>query len=87
MKQRTEITFETKETIRLSHSRPWTSRFCNACGDLTDMATPRAIAVLADVGERAIFRLIEEGMVHFIDDGGIYVCLHSLADNKVEVKK
>jgi len=87
MPQRTEITFETEETIRLRARRSHANKFCPSCRDLVDMATPRAIAILAGVSERTIFRLIEDGKVHFVEDEGIYVCLNSLIGHQGRVKQ
>jgi hypothetical protein len=87
MRQRTEITFETEETVQLRSGPAVVNEYCGACRDVMSMATPKAIAILAGVGERVIFRLIEDGKVHFIDKSGIYVCLNSMAVIKEEVKQ
>jgi len=81
MRRRTTITLETEETVVLRYRDVVIKRFCSMCGDLSDMATPKTIAILVGVGERQTFRMIEDGTVHFFDEDGIYVCLNSLAVN------
>lgn len=85
MKQRAEVIFEKEETVLLRQSSAVTNAFCHGCRFLTLMATPEAIAIIANISEREIFRLIEAGEVHFIEGPKVYVCMNSLAVTKGEV--
>ena len=78
MKQRTEITFEKEETIILRESSAPIDSFCLACRDMVIMATPEAVSLICEISEREIFRKIDLGDVHFIEEPKVYVCLSSM---------
>jgi hypothetical protein len=42
------------------------------------MATPHVGAILAELTEREIYRLVEIGDVHFVETDRVLVCLNSL---------
>jgi len=44
------------------------------------MIMPNEAAVLSDTSSRAIYRLIEDGGLHFVEtrDGDLLICLNSL---------
>ena len=86
MNERTEITFETEETVILREGARVSFTFCTACSREVLMATPQAAAFLSGVTERHIFRLLEAGSLHFTEDGPVRVCLESvgLIRNEVE---
>lgn len=79
MNQRAEIVFEKEETVLLRKSSATIDEFCPDCRATTVMATPEALAVMSDISERAIFRLIEAGEIHYYEGPKVYVCLTSLA--------
>jgi hypothetical protein len=78
MKQRAEITLEKEETVILRESSAIIDRFCPTCQVMVIMATPEAVSLICQIGEREIFRKIEAGEVHFIEGPKVYVCLRSL---------
>lgn len=84
MKQRTEITFETEETVLLRQSPAAVTEYCPFCMAVTNMVTPEAAAVLWKVSERAIFRLLESGNIHFLERGRIFICINSMLRDEGE---
>jgi hypothetical protein len=48
------------------------------------MISPEAAAVIASVTVRSIYRLVESGKVHFIEEpNGLLVCIRSLLERNV----
>ena len=82
MKQKTEITFEVEETIILRQVAKTVMAFCPQCQALVEMTTPQIAAALFGLSEREIFRLIENGQIHFAETERIFVCRDSLANGK-----
>lgn len=80
MKQKTEITFEVEETIILRQSGNRLEAFCPQCQAVIEMITPQTVAALGGLSEREIFRLIENGRLHFLEAERIFVCRNSLTD-------
>ena len=83
MKQIAKIVFEKEETLVLRKSSELMDSFCPACQAMVVMATPEAVFLICRIGERQIFRKIDSGEVHFIEEPKVYVCLNSV---KVLVK-
>ena len=75
-----DISFETEETVVLREGSRVSISYCSGCSREVLMAIPQAAALLSRVGEREIFRLIENGLVHFSEDGRVLVCLASVAN-------
>jgi excisionase family DNA binding protein len=46
------------------------------------MLTPDEVAVMSGISTRAIYRLVEEGRIHFTEteDGSVLVCVSSRLD-------
>lgn len=80
MKQKTEITFEVEETIVLRQGINKLEAFCPQCPALVEMASPHAAAFVSGLSEREIFRLIENGRIHFVEAERVLVCPNSLAN-------
>jgi hypothetical protein len=80
MKQKTEITFEVEETIILRQVAETLTAFCPRCQALVEMTTPQIAAALVNLSEREIFRLIENGRLHFVEAERIFVCRNSLTN-------
>lgn len=80
MKRRAEITFEIEETIILRHGEQRIKNFCPSCAAIVEMASPYLAAAISGLGEREIFRLIEQNAIHFIESGRVLICLESLPD-------
>lgn len=43
------------------------------------MASPQTVADFTDFTEREIFRFVEAGKIHFIENGRVLICLNSIA--------
>ena len=78
MKRRAEITFEIEETIILRHGERTEKNFCPNCAATVEMASPYLASAISGVGEREIFRLIEQNAIHFIESDRVLICLDSL---------
>lgn len=54
--------------------------WCGACRARVPMLGAEEAAALSGLGQRAIFRLVEVGRLHFTEDpaGALLVCLNSL---------
>ena len=78
MKQKTKITFEVEETIILRQDRYEVKAFCPQCQALVEMLAPQNAAAFCGLTEREIFRLIENGQLHFVEVERIFVCWNSL---------
>lgn len=78
-KTRTEISIETDQVviIRRRHiARQW----CVVCAAHTQMITAEAAAAATGLSRRSVYRLAEQGLVHFYEtsDGLLLICLNSL---------
>lgn len=80
MKRHAEITFEIEETIILRHGERKEKNFCPICAATVEMASPYLAAAVLGLGEREIFRLIEQSAIHFIESDRVLICLESLPD-------
>lgn len=87
MNQLKQIVFEVEETVVLRSGEMTTAAFCPFCGETVAMATPWIAAALNGSNEREIFRLIEAGVVHFIEEDRLLVCMNSLNAQEGEVKQ
>lgn len=74
MKQRAEITFEREETLILRQSGSYLEEFCPRCQSNVRLLTPEILANLTALSEREVFRLIEEGRIHFVESNRVYAC-------------
>lgn len=77
------ITIETRQRTVISRGRrPARRLWCELCGGETEMADPESASALYNVRRREIYRRIENGTVHFIEnaDGTLLVCCRSLRD-------
>ncbi len=80
MKQKAEITLEVEETIILRQGRNKLEVFCSQCQASVEMTTPQIAATLCSSSEREIFRLIENGRIHFVEAERIFICRNSLTN-------
>lgn len=74
MRQRTEITWETEETVVVRRGVTILPAICPNCESNVDMMSPEVLASLAGSDEREIFRLIEAGQIHFVESDRILAC-------------
>ena len=77
MKRKTEIILETEELVSIKARRSFNG-FCRECGAQVEMLPAESAAHLSGLGERQIFRLIEDGGIHFIEAERVFVCRDSL---------
>jgi hypothetical protein len=78
MTQKTEFEIEVNETVTYSRRSERFENFCPTCKCMTEMATPQVGAILAELTEREIYRLVETGEIHFVETDRVLVCLSSL---------
>jgi hypothetical protein len=78
--RRTIVSVEIEQVLLAKISGP-PRLHCLACGEPVSMLTPEQSGVLAGLGLRAIFRLIEAGELHATESptGTPLVCANSLA--------
>ena len=74
------ITKETHEFFLLRRPRERKSHFCRECGEKVRWLKPEEIVCLANISERAIFRLVENGRIHSMEtvEGLLLICVESL---------
>jgi len=82
MRRETQITLEVEETVVIRQAATMEKRYCPLCDDLTDMAPPHVIALLPDVSEREIFRLIEADVLFSYESDLLRVCLACLENQR-----
>ncbi len=77
-KRRTEIVIETRQLIFLKRIQSAAISFCAECG--SEMLKPETAAFFSQIGTREIYRRVENGTIHFIEerDGSLLVCLNLL---------
>ena len=80
MKQKTEIEIELKETILYSPRSERFETFCPVCRAMVEMASPQVAAITGESKEREIYRLVENGKIHFVETDRVLICLKSLAE-------
>jgi len=72
------IVIEIDERIAVTNSEQQFEAYCSDCKKMTEMATPKTAAMLTDISEREVFRLIEGKEIHFIENARVLVCIESL---------
>ena len=77
---RREIISETQQLLLIAKSGKQKILPCDICGGDSLMISPALLTQTLGISERKIFRFIEAGRVHFVEDEGgkITVCLESL---------
>ena len=85
----TTLTVETERTFVFSTRnirQPW---WCEQCGAQVVMASVEEAATVSGLKEMTIYQSIETRSVHSVEDksGRVLVCLNSLQDQKLLVKK
>jgi hypothetical protein len=90
MKRRiTRTVVETHEVIRITTEEQPLLGHCPACGRESVFVRPEVAARETGIGQREIFRQIETGRIHHLErpDGGILVCLPSVATPETELNQ
>jgi len=70
-----KIVIEVEETVVLRSGEYRAMDECPMCAEITEMATPWTAATLHRTTERAIFRLVELGLVHALEGERTLICL------------
>jgi hypothetical protein len=75
-RKRTEVTIETETLVVFRRGAGPLRAWCEICGAVSLMLTPREAAILAGVTTRLIYARVEEGALHFneLPDGTLLVC-------------
>jgi len=79
-----EIILETEELVSIKARRSFHG-FCEKCNRRVEMLPGETAAALSGLSEREIFRLIENGELHFIEAERVFVCRNSL-ERDAEIK-
>ena len=74
MKQKAQITFEQHETVVLKQSGSHVLEFCRNCGEEVLFVTPEILAAMTESSEREVFRLVEAGVIQFVERKRTYAC-------------
>ena len=79
-KRRVEITFERERLLVVGRQRVSITDWCECCGARVRMVMVNEAARLTGTTDRAIYRLIEHGQLHFREESeaGLLVCVESL---------
>ena len=75
-RRRTRTTVEVREVVVIRGSRKRNRIFCAECSGAAALLTVEEAVKISAISSRAIFRLIEEGEVHFAEtvDGLTLIC-------------
>ncbi len=79
-KIRRQILSKTKRIAVISNSKNETILKCEICTEESVLLTPVLVAGLLKISTRKIYRLIEDGFVHFYEDDSkkLLVCFSSI---------
>ena len=79
MKKKTKLTIETERLLIIREGSPYQCAKCEACADVVPLITVDDAAMLAQVGSRAIYRLVEAEKLHFIETRNelLLICFNS----------
>lgn len=85
----TTLTVETERTFVFSTRNIRQPRWCELCGEEVEMAFVDEAATVSGLKEMTIYQSIETRSLHFVEDksGRVLVCLNSLEDQKLIVRK
>jgi hypothetical protein len=80
MKKKTKLTIETQRLLIIRGGSSYQCAKCEACGEVVRLITVDEAAMLAQVGSRAIYRLVEAEKIHFIETSEelLLICINSL---------
>lgn len=78
---RTEITIETHEVMVIRRQGSYPQSHCRRCGEQATMLSLDEATALSNISTRKLFRLVEDGKLHFIETpkGTLLICSESLA--------
>jgi hypothetical protein len=80
--RRMKVTVETERLLVISRRRGQLDGWCEACHAEVRVVGVEEAALVANLGQRAIFRWIESGRLHFTETprGALLICLESLLE-------
>jgi hypothetical protein len=80
--KRANITIERERFLVISNRRPL-EKWCDFCRAAVRMVDINQAAAIAAISQREIFRLVENGSLHFTEnaEGALLICLESLRQN------
>jgi len=83
---RLEVLFEQHEIWRVKHASDLETMPCPFCTKETPMITAEKLASALGESTRAIYKLIDEGKVHFFETANmhVFVCLASYSNRSQE---
>ena len=78
--RRTEVTVETDEIVVIRSSQTTIVPLCSQCCDAVPMITAEQAREVLSANTRAIYRWVEEGLIHHTEtpEGVVFVCPRSL---------
>lgn len=71
------IVVEIDERIVVDDAKQQFEAYCADCKKMSEVGTPKTVSMVTGITEREIFRLIEDGEVHFIENARVLVCMES----------
>ena len=80
MKRKAKLTIDIERVWIIRRGSPERLGKCEACGEVVRLMTVDEAAMLAQVGSRAIYRLVEAERIHFIEtsDELLLICFNSI---------
>jgi hypothetical protein len=78
--RKTKITVERERLLVISRQRRQVVAWCQTCSAEVDMLAVEEAAALTGLSQRAVFRLLEAGSLHFTEnhESEVLICLNSL---------
>ena len=74
MNKKAKLKFEVEETFIVRQGGKIVTEVCPRCNKPTVMVSPDVLSLATGLSEREIFRSVESGRVHFIEEGRVCVC-------------
>jgi len=74
MVEKVSLTFEQQEIVVLKKGGNHRRDFCVGCSQDVLFVTPEILAAITGLSEREIFRLMEAGIIRFVEGKRIYAC-------------
>ena len=75
-RRRTRTTVEVREVVVIRGSRKRNRIFCAECSGAAALLTVEEAVKISAISSRAVYRLIEEGRIHFAEtaEGSVLIC-------------
>ena len=79
--KRTKIIIETDRELVVTRRLETYVAWCEDCARVVSMVTVDEAARLASESSRSVYRLVENGQLHFAEtpEGRLFICPHSLS--------